>query len=60
MTGFVFPHADRFLVGRIKTSAEMPSRSCRRRIIVIESPRFQFKTSAIRVRVPMIFSRSLA
>ena len=46
------PHAALFRLGRINTSAEMPRRSCRRRIIAIESPRFRFKISAIRVRVP--------
>ena len=45
-------------LGRINTSAEMPRRSCRRRIIAIDSPRFRLRTSAIRVRVPKISSRS--
>jgi hypothetical protein len=43
---------------RINTSAEIPSRSWSRQIIAIESPRFRFRTSAIRVCVPMISSRS--
>jgi hypothetical protein len=30
------------------------ARSCRRRIIAIDSPRFRFRTSAMRVRVPII------
>ena len=42
-------HAAFFWLGRINTSAEMPRRSCRRRIIAIERPRFRFRTSAIRV-----------
>ncbi len=54
-----FCHAALFRLGRINTSAAMPSRSCKRRIIVIDSPRFRFRTSAIRVRVPMISSRSV-
>jgi hypothetical protein len=33
----------------------MPSRSCKRRIIVIDSPRFRFWTSAILARANDLF-----
>jgi hypothetical protein len=47
-------HAALFRLRWINTSAEMPRRSCRRRIIAIDSPRFRLRTSAMRVRVPII------
>src|SRR5262249_41080702 len=47
-------YATLFRLGRINTSAELPRRSC----IAIDSRRFRLRTSALRVRVPMISSRS--
>jgi hypothetical protein len=49
------PQAGLFQLGSINSSAEIPSRSCRRRIVAIETPRFRFNISAIVVRVPTIF-----
>ena len=37
-----------FRLGRISTSAEMPRRSCKRRIIPMDSPRLRLRTSAMR------------
>ena len=45
-------------VGRIRISAEIPSCSCRRRIISIDKLRLRFMTSATRARVPIKGSRS--
>lgn len=43
--------------GRMRTSAEMPRRACRRRIMLIDKPLLRLRTSATRVRVPIIGSR---
>jgi hypothetical protein len=50
VTHAVAVHAAFFRLGLISTSAEMPRRSCRRRIIAIDSPRLGLRTSAMRVR----------
>src|SRR5882724_8339173 len=54
-----FYAALRRLVGRISTSAGIPSFSCSRRIMLMERPRRPFSTSATRVRVPRMPSKSL-
>jgi len=46
-------------VGRSSTSAEMPSSSCKRRIMLIDNPRRRFNPSATLVRLPRSPSQSL-
>lgn len=40
-----------FRIGRISTSAEIPKRSCKRRIMPIDKSRLRFNISATRARV---------